>query len=98
MQLAAADRLPALFRSPLCSRTGGARPSAVVTGYSPVVVRTARRLATSAIETNCEHNCSIDRAPPTAPESPPSQLLMAGGRAPFGAQPAEMSRARGSRG
>jgi hypothetical protein len=30
---------------------GGARPSSVVTGYSPVVVRTTRRLSTSAIET-----------------------------------------------
>ena len=53
---------------------GGARPSTVVTGYSPIVARTARRLPTSAIETNCEHNCPIDRAPHTAPESPPAQL------------------------
>jgi hypothetical protein len=34
----------------------GARPSTVVTGYSPVVARTARCLPTSAIVTNCEHN------------------------------------------
>ena len=54
---------------------GGARPSPVVTGYSPVVVRTARRLPTSAIDTNCEHNRLIDRAPHTTPESPPAQLL-----------------------
>ena len=55
----------------------------MVTGYSPVVARTARRLPTSAIETNCEHNCSIDRAPHTAPESPPAQLFAAGGRGLF---------------
>jgi hypothetical protein len=54
----------------------GARPSTVVTGSSPVVVRTARRLTTSAIETKCEHNRSIDRAPHTAPESPPAQLSL----------------------
>jgi hypothetical protein len=42
---------------------GGARPSTVVTGYSPVVVRTARRLPISAIETNCEHSL-LDRSSP----------------------------------
>jgi hypothetical protein len=41
----------------------GARPSTVVTGYSPVVVRTARRLPISAIETNCEHSL-LDRSSP----------------------------------
>jgi hypothetical protein len=53
---AAPGRLPALFRSSICSRMKGARPSTVVTGYSPVVARTARCLPTSAIVTNCEHN------------------------------------------
>jgi len=62
---------------------GGARPSTVVTGYSPVVARTARRLPISAIETNCEHNCSIDRAPHTAPESPPAQLSLRVAEIPF---------------
>jgi hypothetical protein len=42
---------------------GGARPSTVVTGYSPVVVRTARRLPISAIETNCEHSL-LDQSSP----------------------------------
>jgi len=53
---------------------GGARPSTVVTGYSPVVVRTVRRLSTSAIETKCEHNRPIDRSPHTTPKSPSAQL------------------------
>jgi len=66
----------------------------VVTGYSPVVARTARRLPTSAIETNCEHNRSIDRAPHTTPESPPAQLSLRVAEAHFRAQPAEISRAR----
>jgi hypothetical protein len=48
----------------------------VVTGSSPVVAQTARRLPTSAIETKCEHNCLIGRAPHTAQESPPAQLLL----------------------
>jgi len=54
---------------------GGARPSTVVTGYSPVVARTARRLSTSAIETIREHNRLIDRTLHTTPESPPAQLF-----------------------
>ena len=54
-----------------------------VTGYSPVVARTARRSSTSAIETKCEHNRLIDRAPHTTPESPPTQLFVAGGKGPF---------------
>jgi hypothetical protein len=62
---------------------GGARPSTVVTGYSPVVARTARRLPISAIETNCEHNRSIDRAPHTALESPPAQLSLRVAEIPF---------------
>jgi hypothetical protein len=74
---------------------GGARPSTVVTGYSPVVVRTARRLPTSAIETKCDHNRAIDRAPHTAPKSPSAQLYLRVAIAPFGAQPAEISRLRG---
>jgi hypothetical protein len=74
---------------------GGARPSTVVTGYSPVVVRTARRLSTSAIETKCEHNRPIDRSPHTAPKSPSAQLYLRVADAPFGAQPAEISRLRG---
>jgi len=77
---------------------GGARPSTVVTGCSPVVARTARRLPISAIETNCEHNRPIDRAPHTTPESPPAQLSLRVAESPFGAQPAEMSRARGRHG
>jgi hypothetical protein len=77
---------------------GGARPSTVVTGCSPVVARTARRLPISAIETNCEHNRPIDRAPHTTPESPPAQLSLRVAESPFGAQPAEISRARGRRG
>jgi len=59
-----------------------------------VVARTARRLPTSAIETNCEHNRSIDRAPHTTPESPPAQLSLRVAEAHFRAQPAEISRAR----
>jgi len=74
---------------------GGARPSTVVTGYSPVVVRTARRLPTSAIETKCDHNRTIDRAPHTAPKSPSAQLYLRVANTPFGAQPAEISRLRG---
>jgi hypothetical protein len=77
---------------------GGARPSTVVTGYSPVVAKTARRLPISAIKTNCEHNRSIDRAPHTAPESPPAQLSLRVAESPFGDQPAEISRARDRRG
>jgi len=54
---------------------GGARPSTVVTGYSPVVARTARRLSTSAIVSIHEHNRLIDRTLHTTPESPPAQLF-----------------------
>jgi hypothetical protein len=83
---------------PVMLSHGGARPSTVVTGCSPVVARTARRLPTSAIETNCEHNCPIDRAPHTVLKSPPAQLSLRVAEPPFGAQPAEMSRIRDRRG
>lgn len=42
---------------------GRARPFTVVTGYSPVIVRTTRCLSISAIVTIREHNRSIDRTP-----------------------------------
>jgi hypothetical protein len=67
----------------------------VVTGYSPVVAQTARRLPTSAIETKCEHNRLIGQTPHTAPKSPSAQLMLRAATAPFGAKPAEMSRVRG---
>jgi len=52
---------------------GGARPSTVGLGCSPRVARTARRLPTSAIETNCEHNRPTVQTPHTTPELPPAQ-------------------------
>jgi hypothetical protein len=75
-----------------------ARPSTGAPGYSPEVARTARRLPISAIETNCEHNLLMIRAPHTTLKSPSAQLELRVAKAPFGAQPAEVSRARGERG
>lgn len=73
----------------------GARPLTVAMGCSPMIARTARRLPTSAIETNCEHNCLTVRAPHTTPESPPAQLCLRVAQTRLRAVPAEISQARG---
>jgi hypothetical protein len=62
---------------------GGARPSTVVTSYSPVIARTAHRLLTSAIETNCDHNRTIARSPHDTAGVASSAALLAGGDGPF---------------
>jgi len=94
---AAASWLPTLFRSHLCFRIRGARPSTVVTGYSPVIVRTTRCLSTSAIVTIPEHNRSIDQTPFGMPESPRSYHY--GDWSPLSEpRPAEDSQIRGRRG
>jgi len=80
--------LPTFLHSSLCSRTRRARPSTVVTGYSPVIVRTTRCLLTSAIVT-------IPRAQPLDRPNP----ACAGDRSPSsGPRPTEDSQVRGWRG
>jgi hypothetical protein len=65
---------------------GGARPSAVVTGYSPVVARTMRRLSTSAIET-CQRAQPLDRPSPAHRAGVAScAAFVAGGKHPFRGQ------------
>jgi len=69
----------------------------VVTGYSPVIVRTTRCLSTSAIVTIPEHNRSIDQTPFGMPESPRSYHY--GDWSPLSEpRPAEDSQIRGRRG
>lgn len=73
------------------------RPDNNYTGSSPVIVRTARRLLTSAINTTREHNLQDQPSPAHRPLGRPKEqrFFNAGGKTPFRVLPAEALQARG---